>query len=123
MLYFEWQLQTLFEWLTNLMLTSELPGNTTRMNVTVHVLIFYWEDEFVEPLNFKFFNDKKEEVLILRDNLLRQAKSYVDNNFNLTKFNVIDPTKDIFTQALSIKEIVDDLEISKDDCYRSFSIF
>ena len=33
-----------------------------------------------------------------------------------------DPTKDNFTQLLSVKEILDELEILKDDYYRALSI-
>ena len=36
--------------------------------------------------------------------------------------NVIDPTKKNFTQPLSVKEILDELEISKDDLYRALPI-
>ena len=46
-------------------------------------------------------------------------KNYIDNNLNLAKVNVIAPTKDNYTQPLSITEI---LEISKDDCYRALPI-
>ena len=35
---------------------------------------------------------------------------------------MIDLTKGNFNQLLSVKEIVDELEISKDDCYRVLSI-
>ena len=35
---------------------------------------------------------------------------------------MIYPTKDSFTQQLSVKEILEELEISKDDYYRDFSI-
>ena len=49
-------------------------------------------------------------------------KSYIDNNLNPMKVNVIDPSKDNFTQPLSVKEILDDLEISQDDYQRAFSI-
>ena len=45
---------------------------------------------------------KKEEVLAWRNTLLRQVKSYIDNNLNPAKVNEIDSTKD-------------GLEISKDD--------
>ena len=34
----------------------------------------------------------------------------------------MDPTKDNLTQPLSIKEILDELKIFKDDYYRAFSI-
>ena len=52
--------------------------------------------------------------------LLKQVNSYIDNNPD--KVNVIDPIKDNFTQPLSIKEVLDELEISKDDYYRALSI-
>ena len=35
---------------------------------------------------------------------------------------MIDPTKNNFTQPLGVKEILDEIEISKDDYYRVFSI-
>ena len=36
--------------------------------------------------------------------------------------NVIDSTKDNFTQPLSVQEILDKLEIPKDDYYQDLSI-
>ena len=51
--------------------------------------------------------------------IIKQVKSYVDNNLNPTKINVIDPTKDNFTQPKSVKEILDDLEISNNYYYRA----
>ena len=72
-----------------------------------------------KPLDSKFNNDEKQEVLAWRNTLLRQVKNYIDNNLNLAKVNVIDPTKDNYTQPLSITEI---LEISKDDYYRALPI-
>ena len=36
--------------------------------------------------------------------------------------DVIDPTKDNFTQPLSVKKILDEFEIPKDDYYQDFSI-
>ena len=75
-----------------------------------------------KPLNSKFNNDEKQEFLAWRNTLLRQVKNYIDNNLNPAKVNVIDPTKDNYTQPLSISEILDELEISKDDYYRALSI-
>ena len=40
-----------------------------------------------------------------------QVKIYIDNNLNPAKANVADPTKDNFTQPLSIQGILDELEI------------
>ena len=54
--------------------------------------------------------------------LLRQVKIYIDNNFNTTKVKVEDPTRDNFTQRLSIKKILEELKISKDNYYRALSI-
>ena len=49
-------------------------------------------------------------------------KSYIDDNLNPTKVNVIDPTKDNSTKRPSVSEIPDELEISKDDYYIVLSI-
>ena len=49
-------------------------------------------------------------------------KSYTDNNLYPAKVNVIDPTKDNFTQPMSIKEFLDELKISLDGYYRALSI-
>ena len=48
----------------------------------------------------------------------------LDSELNLdsAKINVIGPTKDNFTQPLSIQEILDELEISKDDYYKALSV-
>ena len=51
-----------------------------------------------------------------------RAKSYIDNNLNPAKVNVADSNKDKFAQPLIVKEILDELEISKDDYYRALSI-
>ena len=53
---------------------------------------------------------------------IREVKTYIDNNLNSTKVNVIDPTKDNITRSLGVKEILDELQISKDDYYRALSI-
>ena len=54
--------------------------------------------------------------------ITKQFKSDIDDNFSSLKVNVTDPTKDKFTQPLSIKEILDELGISKDDYYTALSI-
>ena len=38
------------------------------------------------------------------------------------KVNVIDSTKDNFTKPLSVKKILHELEVSRDDYYRALSI-
>ena len=50
------------------------------------------------------------------------SQSYIDNNLYTAKVNVIDPTKDNSTQSLSVKKILDQLEISKDHYYRALPI-
>ena len=54
--------------------------------------------------------------------LLKHVKSYIDNNLNPAKVNVIGPTKDNFSQPLSVKQILDEVEISADGCYRALPI-
>ena len=39
----------------------------------------------------------KKRVLTRKNKLLKQIKSCTDNNLNLEKVNMIDPTKDNFT--------------------------
>ena len=54
--------------------------------------------------------------------MLRKVKNYIDDNLNPAKVNVVDPTKDNFTQPLSIQEILNELEISEDDYCKALSI-
>ena len=49
-------------------------------------------------------------------------KTYINNNFYPLKVNVIDPTKDNFTTPLSVKKVLHELEVSRDDYYRALSI-
>ena len=46
-----------------------------------------------------------------------QVKSYNDTNIYPAKVNVIDQTKENFSQPLSVNEILYELEISEDDYY------
>ena len=75
-----------------------------------------------KPVNSKFSNDKKQEILTWGNTFLRPVTSYIDNNLNPKKVNVIDLTKDNCNQLLSVKEILHELEISKDDYYRALPI-
>ena len=82
---------------------------------------YFTEGEILaKPLDCRFSSDEKQKVLAWRNTLLRQVKSYVDNNLCPAQVNVIDPTKDIFTKLLSIKEILDELKFSKDFYCRVF---
>ena len=76
----------------------------------------------VTPLDSEHTNDEKQEVLAWRKTLLKKVKKYIDDNLNPPKVNVIDPTTDSFTQPLRIQEILDELEISKDDYYNDLSV-
>ena len=73
-----------------------------------------------KSLDSKFSNERKQEVLTWRNTLPRQVKSYTDNNLNPAKVNV--SPKDNFTQPLSVKEVLDELAVSKDDYYRALLI-
>ena len=55
--------------------------------------------------------------------MLGKVKDYIDDNLNPSKVNVVDPTKDNFTQPLIIQEILNELEIFEDDYYKSLSIY
>ena len=59
------------------------------------------------PFDYKLTNEKKkQEVLTWINTLLKQVKSSIDNNLNPAKVNVIHPTKDNFSQPVSVKEIL-----------------
>ena len=65
----------------------------------------------VKPLGSKLSNDEKQKVLTWICTLLKQVKIYTDNKLNLFKVNAIDLTKDNFSQPLTVKRILDELEI------------
>ena len=104
------------------MLTLVLTGNTRRMNAALYDQYFSEKTIISKPLDSKLSNDKKEKILTWRSTLLKQVKTYIDNNLNSVRLNVINLTKDNFSQPPSVIEILDELEISKGDNYRALSI-
>ena len=68
------------------MFTLELAGNTARMNVTFRTL----HDVLIRQLllNYLILNLAmlKNNVLTRTNTLLRQLKSYIDNNLNQRQF-------------------------------------
>ena len=86
----------------------ELSGNAIKMNLTLPTAEFSLNTVIVDWLGFKFSKDKKQEVLTGGSTILRQGKSNIDNNLNLTKVDVIDPTNDDFAEPLIVKEVLDD---------------
>ena len=75
-----------------------------------------------KQLNTKPTNNEKQKIVTWKNALLKQIKGYIDSILNSAEVNVIDPTKDNLTQQLSFKEILDELQISKEDYYRALSI-
>ena len=75
-----------------------------------------------KPLDSELTTDEKQGVLAWRKTLLKEVKKYIDDDLNPAKVNVIDPTKDNFTQRLSIQEILDELEVSKDNYYEALTV-
>ena len=69
-------------------------------------LYFTEKTIIAEPLDSKFSNDEKLEILTWRNTLLRQVKSHIDDNLNPAKINLINPVKDNFTQLLRFKKIL-----------------
>ena len=82
------------------MITLELAGNTTTNVVSPMVDILLRRQLLKNNLILNFSNDEKLEVLTWKNTLLSQVKSYINNNLNPTKVNVVDQTKDSFTQPL-----------------------
>ena len=98
----------------------ELAGNTSRINAIFRMVDILLRRQLLQSHLILNLNGEKEEVLTWRNT--KQVKSYIDNNLNPLKVNVIDPTKDNFTQPLSVQEILDELEISNVEDYRTLSI-
>ena len=86
------------------MITLELAGNTTTNVVSPMVDILLRRQLLKNNLILNFSNDEKLEVLTWKNTLLSQVKSYINNNLNHTKVNVVDQTKDSFTQPLRSKK-------------------
>ena len=98
----------------------ELAGNTSRINAVFRMVDILLRRQLLQSHLILNLNGEKEGVLTWRNT--KQVKSYIDNNLNPLKLNVIDPTKDNFTQPLSVQEILDELEISNVEDYRTLSI-
>ena len=98
----------------------DLVGNTSRKNAVFRMVDILLRRQLLQSHLILNLNGEKEEVLTWRNT--KQVKSYIDNNLNPLKVNVIDPTKDNFTQPLSVQEILDELEISNVEDYRTLSI-
>ena len=98
----------------------DLVGNTSRKNAVFRMVDILLRRQLLQSHLILNLNGEKEEVLTWRNT--KQVKSYIDNNLNPLKLNVIDPTKDNFTQPLSVQEILDELEISNVEDYRTLSI-
>ena len=102
------------------MLTLEFIENTIRTNVACHMVDTLLRRRLLQ--NHLIVNlEVLKSTLVWRNTLLREVKRYIDNNLYPAQANVMDPTKDNFTQPQSIKEILDELKISKDDYYRVLS--
>ena len=99
------------------MYIPELAGNTSRINAVFRMVDILLRRQLLQSHLILNLNGEKEEVLTWRNT--KQVKSYIDNNLNPLKLNVIDPTKDNFTQPLSVQEILDELEISNVEDYRT----
>ena len=76
--------------------TSPMVGILLRRQLQQKHLILYFTEKTViaKTLDSKFSNDKKKKLLTWRNTKLRKVKSYIDNNPNPAKENVIDPIKD-----------------------------
>ena len=83
---------------------------------------FFTEKTIIaKPVDSEISKDKKQEMLTQRNATLGKVISYIDDNLNPSKVNVVDPTKDNFTQSLNIQEILNELEMSEDDYYKALS--
>ena len=87
------------------MLTLELAGNTTKINVTSLIVnILLGRQSLQNHLNLNLTMTKRKKFNMEKC-VTKEVKSYIDNNLNPAKVNMIDPTEGSFTEPLSIKEI------------------
>ena len=84
---------------------------------------FFTEKTIIaKPVDSQISKDKKQEILTWKKAVLGKVKNYIDDNLNPSKVNLVDPTKDNFTQPLNIQEIFNELQISEDGYYKALSI-
>ena len=104
------------------MLTPELAGKTSRMNAAFPMVDLLLKKLLLQSHLILNLPVMKRKRLAWGKTLLKKVKEYIDDNLNPAKLNVIDPTKDNFTQPSSIQEILDELEISKNNYCKSLSV-
>ena len=75
-----------------------------------------------EPLPSNMSECEKQKILETRHSILNKVKDYIDCNLNPRKRNIIDPSKDDFDSPLSVKEILDQLNITEEQYYYALSI-
>ena len=80
------------------------------MNVASYGRFFTEKTIIAKPVNSEISKNKKQKILTRRKTVLEKVKIYIDDNLNPAKVNVVDPTRDNFTQQLSIQEILNELE-------------
>ena len=86
-----------------------------------YVRHFHGKTIIAKPLRSKCSDDEKHVVLTWRNTLIKQVRSYIIIMLLLqSKYN---RSKDNFIQPLSVKWILDELEISKNDYCRILSIW
>ena len=82
------------------MLNLELAWNSTAISYGRY---FTEKKIIAKSLSSKFSDDEKQEVLTWKNTSLNQVKSYIDNDINHVKVNVIDMNKGNITEPLSVK--------------------
>ena len=81
------------------MFTLKPVGDTTRMNIASRMVKILLKRQLLPRrliLNLAMMESK-------RFRHTKASQSYIDNDFNPGKVNVIDPTKDNFTQSMTVK--------------------
>jgi len=75
-----------------------------------------------EPLPESTSIEEKKTVLLLRNELLKKVRSYINENLNPAKRNFVDPNAENFTSVPPIDEILSELNIPKPDYEYALSI-
>lgn len=74
------------------------------------------------PLSENIDEEEKNQILASRDSVLSKVKCYIDQNLNPKSKNFLFPNKDDYVLLPSIKEILNELELTESEYYHALRI-
>ena len=74
------------------------------------------------PLSRDLPVDQRTHIIEQRKLLLSKVKEYIDTNLDPRKRNILNPYNEHFEELSSIKEILQELDISEEDYYKALAV-